>query len=105
MLADQLQEAANYDALFVPAHLFSRFRHLADSQRILPVISTFDSDILLSIIEREAIETIGLVTAEEPSIPKLINDLKAATRFEGSLAAGATSVYSLTLSVSSTDLL
>jgi len=105
MLADQLQEAANYDALFVPAHLFSRFRHLADSQRILPVIYTFDSDILLSIIEREALETIGLVTAEEPSIPKLINDLKAATRFEGSFVAGATYGKSLPLFVRSTDLI
>lgn len=105
MRSDRFSEAANYDALFVPVHLFGGFRNLADTHRILPVIFTFDPDILLSIIDRAAIETIGLVTAEDASIPKLISDLKTATRYEGSFVAGASYGKSLPLFVRTTDLI
>jgi len=69
------------------------------------VIFTFDPDILLSIIDRAAIETIGLVTSDNKTIPKLINSLKAAIKYDGSFIAGATYGKSLPLFVRSTDLI
>lgn len=105
MQSDHYHEMANYDALFVPIHLFSHYRKMTDTHRILPVIYTFDPDILLSIIDRAAIETIGLVTADDKTIPKLINDLKSAIKYEGSFVAGATYGKSLPLFVRTTDLI
>lgn len=105
MQADHYHDTIKYDALFVPVHLFSSYRKMADTLRILPVIYTFDADILLSIIDRAAIETIGLVTADDSTIPKLIRDLKAAIQHEGSFVAGATYGKSLPLFVRSTELI
>lgn len=105
MQADHYHEMANHDALFVPIHLFSHYRKMTDTHRILPVIYTFDPEILLSIIDRAAIETIGLVTADDKTIPKLISDLKSAIKYEGSFVAGATYGKSLPLFVRTTDLI
>ncbi len=105
MQADAYHEAVKYDALFVPIHLFGSYRELSDSHLILPVIYTFDPEILLSIIDRAAIETIGLVTSDDKTITKLISDLKTAIKYEGSFVAGATYGKSLPLFVRSTDLI
>ncbi len=105
MQADAYHEAVKYDALFVPIHLFGSYRELSGNHLILPIIYTFDPDILLSIIDRAAIETIGLVTSDDKTIPKLISDLKAAIKYEGSFVAGATYGKSLPLFVRSTDLI
>lgn len=103
--AGNFSETANYDALFVPIHLISSYRSLLETHRILPVSYMFDPDLLLTIIDRVVLETIGLVTAQDDSIPKLINDLKSATRYEGSFVAGATYGRSLPLFVRSADLI
>lgn len=105
MQSDNYGEAVHHDALFVPIHLFSAYRDMTETHRILPVIFTFDPDILLSIIDRAAIETIGLVTSDNKTIPKLINALKSAIKYEGSFIAGATYGKSLPLFVRSTDLI
>lgn len=98
------EKALTYDALFVPIQLMSEFRSISESIRLLPVVYHFDSDVLLSIIDRAAIEAIGLVTAEEDSIPKIISQLKTAMNFSGSFVAGATYGKSLPLFVRNTDL-
>jgi GntR family transcriptional regulator len=103
--ANDYDEAVNYDALFVPIYLMKEFRNLGESIRILPVVFHYDADVLLSIIDRAGIEAIGLVTAEEDSIPKIINELKTLIRFEGSFVAGATYGKSLPLFVRNTDLI
>lgn len=105
MQSDKYDDAIHYDALFVPIHLFSSYREMTETHRILPVIYTFDPDILLSIIDRAAIETIGLVTSDNKTIPKLIKALKAAIKYDGSFIAGATYGKSLPLFVRSTDLI
>ncbi len=105
MIHEDFGEAVKHDALFIPLHLFGSYRNRAETHRIMPVIYSFDPDLLLSIIDRAAIETIGLVTAEEKTIPKLINDLKTAIRYEGSFVAGATYGKSLPLFVRSIDLI
>lgn len=98
-------EAVNYDALFIPIQLISEFRNLSDSIRILPVVFHYDADVLLSIVDRAGIEAIGLVTAEEDSIPKIIEELKSMMSFEGAFVAGATYGKSLPLFVRNTDLI
>jgi len=98
------EEALSYDALFVPVHLVNEYRSISESSRLLPVVYHYDADVLLSIIDRAAIEAIGLVTAEEDSIPKIINQLKTAMNFSGSFVAGATYGKSLPLFVRNTDL-
>lgn len=98
-------EASRYDALFVPIHLVNEFRSLSDSIKILPVVFHYDADVLLSIIDRAGIEAIGLVTAEEDTIPKIIDELKSLMQFQGAFVAGATYGKSLPLFVRNTDLI
>lgn len=103
--ADDYDEAVNYDALFVPIHLIGSFRSLGDSIRIMPVVFHYDADVLLSIVDRAGIEAIGLVTAEEGTISKIISELKSIMKFEGAFVAGATYGKSLPLFVRNTDLI
>ncbi len=103
--ADDYDELVRYDALFVPIHLVSEFRSLSSTIRLLPVVFHYDADVLLSIVDRSGIEAIGLVTAEEESISKIIDELKALMNFEGAFVAGATYGKSLPLFVRNTDLI
>lgn len=101
----QYDEAVHFDALFVPIQLVNEFRNLGDSLRILPVVFHYDADVLLSIIDRAGLDAIGLVTAEEDTIPKIITELKSLMKFEGAFVAGATYGKSLPLFVRNTDLI
>ncbi len=98
-------EVIHFDALFVPIQLVNQLRNLRESIRIIPVMFHYDADVLLSILDRTGIEAIGLVTAEEDTIPKIINELKALMKFEGAFVAGATYGKSLPLFVRNTDLI
>src|SRR5690625_7865201 len=103
-LAD-FKEALTFDALFVPIRLVNEFHGYNDSLRILPVVFHYDADALLSLVDRSGIEAIGLVTAEEETIPIIINELKFLMTFEGAFVAGATYGRSLPLFVLNIDLL
>lgn len=102
---NQYNETVNYDALFVPIQLINKFRSFAEKGRLLPVVYSINPDTLLSIVDRAAIETIGLVTAEDQSISKIIDELKVSMKFGGSFVAGATYGESLPLFVRETDLI
>lgn len=102
---NQYNKTVQYDALFVPIQLISKFRDFAETGRLLPVVFGFHADTLLSIVDRAGIETMGLVAAEEKTIPKIINHLKSTINFEGSFVAGATYGKSLPLFVRDTDLI
>lgn len=97
-------DLVRYDALFVPIYLVNEFRNLNEAIRLMPVVFHYDADVLLSIIDRSGIEAIGLVTAEEETIPKIIDELKTLIKFEGAFVAGATYGKSLPLFVRNTDL-
>lgn len=105
ILATDFDEIVRYDALFVPIHLVKDFRNFSDTARILPVVFHYDADVLLSILDRAELDAIGLVTAEEDSIPKIIDELKTLMKFEGSFVAGATYGKSLPLFVRNVDLI
>ncbi|HYW34191.1 MAG TPA: GntR family transcriptional regulator [Balneolaceae bacterium] len=105
LTAGQYNQMVKYDALFVPVQFINKFRSFGEKGRLLPIIYSIDPDTLLSIVDRAGIETMGLVTAEEESIPKIIDALKTNINFEGSFVAGATDGKSLPLFVRNTDLL
>lgn len=102
---NQYHETVKYDALFVPVELVNKFREYAETGRLIPVVYTLQPDVLLSIVDRAAIETIGLVTSDEKSISRIIDELKMSIKFEGSFVAGATYGKSLPLFVRDTDLI
>lgn len=102
---NQYNETVKYDALFVPVQLVNRFRDFAETGRLLPIVYHIDPNTLLAIVDRLSLETIGLVTAEDKTIPKIISTLKASINFEGSFVAGATYGKSLPLFVRDTDLI
>jgi DNA-binding transcriptional regulator YhcF (GntR family) len=103
--ANQYNETVKYDALFVPIQLVNRFRDFAEKGRLLPIVYSINPDTLLSIVDRAGIDTIGLVTAEDKTIPKIIDELKVSIKFGGSFVAGATYGSSLPLFVRETDLI
>ena len=72
---------------------------------IIPIVYMYDPEILYQISEQAGIQTIGLVTADEESIPKIINELKQSIPFEGSFVAGSIYGRSLPLFVRDTDLI
>ena len=100
-----MEKALLNDALFVPIRLIEPFRTQSDTTRILPVVFYHDPDILLSIIDRASIDSIGLITSEEASIPVIIDQLKTAVNFGGSFVAGSVYGKSLPLFVRNTDLI
>ncbi len=102
---DQYESAATYDALFVPIQLMHKFRSLSESIMIIPIIYGYDPEVLLSVVDRFGIQTIGLVTSEEETIPKIINQLQNTIPFEGSFVAGSIYGKSLPLFVRETDLI
>ncbi|MCG8373039.1 MAG: GntR family transcriptional regulator [Balneolales bacterium] len=101
----QYESAATYDALFVPIRFINQFKSLAESIMIIPIIYGYDPDVLLSVVDRFGIQTIGLVTADEDSISRIIAELKPVIPFEGSFVAGSIYGKSLPLFVRETDLI
>lgn len=99
----QMNKSVNYDALFVPIQYFRLFREQTDSILLLPIFYTIESDLLLAVVERQDIQTIGLVTTEEETIPYLIDELKLNLKFQGSIMAGSTYGKSLPLLVREVD--
>ncbi|RNC84557.1 MAG: GntR family transcriptional regulator [Balneola sp.] len=102
---DQYESAATFDALFVPIHLMHKYKSLSESIMIIPIIYGYDPEVLLSVVDRFGIQTIGLVTAEEETIPKILSQLKNTIPFEGSFVAGSIYGKSLPLFVRETDLI
>ncbi len=105
MHINQYEKAASYDALFVPIKFMDKFRSLSESLLIIPIVHMFDPDTLYRITELAAIQTIGLVTAQDETISKIINELKLMIPFEGSIVAGSIYGRSLPLFVRETDLI
>ncbi len=102
---EQYESAATFDALFVPIQLMHKFKSLSESIMIIPIIYGYDPEVLLSVADRFGIQTIGLVTSDEETIPKIINQLKNSIPFEGSFVAGSIYGKSLPLFVRETDLI
>lgn len=101
---EEPDKLVNYDALFVPVQLMRHFREESESTILLPVIYHLKSEILISIVERSAINTIGVVSREERSLNVLIDELKLSLKFPGSIMAGVVYGKSLPLFVREVDI-
>jgi len=81
-------QSVNYDAVFVPLHLFPKFSTGMNKGMIIPIIFDFSPAMLMEVIEHAALDTIGIITTKDETIPHLINQLKRTLQFEGSFLAG-----------------
>ncbi len=97
-------KAANYDALFIPVQFYRQFKNEAGQVLLLPIIYHPSPDVLVSLVERSAIQTLGLVTSEDASISILTEEIKLQLRFQGSLMAGSAYGKSLPLFVREVDM-
>jgi len=102
----QVDKFVNYDALFVPIPYYQNIKEQTSSNILmLPILYTFNTDLLIDIVERAGMETLGLVTDQEESIPILIDELKLGLKFSGSIIAGSIYGKSLPLFVRDVDLI
>ncbi|MGM0587044.1 MAG: GntR family transcriptional regulator [Bacteroidota bacterium] len=105
LVMDDINKAYNYDAFFVPIQHLNDVRNLTQTTRLIPIIYQFSPHLLLSIVDRAAINTIAVVTKEEQTFPELINALKGQLHFKGSFVGGAVYGRSLPLFVRESDLI
>ena len=97
-------ELVKYDALFVPIQWMREFREESEATLLLPVIYYLKSELVISLIERSAINTIGVVSSEEGTLNILIDELKNSLKFQGSFLAGVVYGKSLPLFVREVDI-
>lgn len=86
----ETDKAVNYDALFVPIPYVRQFKSDSDSGLILPVVFMLDASVLVSIVDRSAVQTIGLLTRDQNSVSILSSELKQLLQFTGTILAGST---------------
>lgn len=101
----EYQNAAKYDALFVPVKYVHQFKSLSETIMIIPIVYGYDPDVLLSVVDLFGIQSIGLVTSQEDSISRIITEIRPTLPFEGSIVAGCIYGKSLPLFVRETDLI
>ena len=101
----EMDKAVNYDALFIPLPYVRQFKSDSDSGLILPVVYMLDASVLVSIIDRSAVQTLGLLTREQNSVPILSAELKQLLQFPGSILAGTTDGRFLPPFIKDVDLL
>jgi hypothetical protein len=99
-------KAVNFDALFVPLPYVRQFKNDSESGAlILPVVYMIDATVLVSIIDRSAVQTLGLLTREQASVPILSSELKQLLQFPGTIVAGSTDGRFLPPFIKDVDLL
>lgn len=100
----ELEGSPRFDALFVPIQMMAEVKEKADVAQMIPIIYNLKPEILLAIVERRAVETLGLIMTEEKSIPTMVSNLKAELSFQGSILAGTTSGKALPHFINNSDL-
>lgn len=88
-------KAINFDALCVPVAYWRAFRREAESAVLIPLVYGFDAGVLTSVVERSAVSSIGILATEDASLPILVEEMKAALRYEGSIWASSVGGRSL----------
>lgn len=86
----ETDKAVNYDALFVPIPYVRQFKSDSDSGLILPVVYMLDASVLVSIVDRSAVQTLGVLTRDQNSVSILSSELKQLLQFTGTILAGST---------------
>jgi GntR family transcriptional regulator len=101
----ETNKAVNFDALFVPIPYVRQFKNDSEGGLILPVVYMLDPSVLVSIVDRSAVQTLGLLTREQDTVSILSNELKNTLQFKGSILAGSTDGRFLPPFVKEVDLL
>jgi GntR family transcriptional regulator len=101
----EVDKAVNFDALFVPIQYVRQFKLDTDGGLVLPVVYMIDASLLVQIIDRSMVQTLGLLARDPASINILSNELKHSLQFSGALMAGATDGRFLPPFVKEVDLL
>jgi DNA-binding transcriptional regulator YhcF (GntR family) len=96
-------KAAGYDAVFTPLARLAQLQREVGEMLTVPLVYNIDTDVLMSIMERLPSAQIGLVTSDEKSVNRLLEQLRHNLQFEGAILAGATYGKSLPLLVRETD--
>lgn len=105
MTLKKLDEAVRYDTLFCALNHIQTIRKHLENTPVIPMVLAIDTDVLMYIMERSTSATLGLVTAEEASIPPLLSLIKNSLQLDGPVIAGSTYGKSLPLFVRETDLI
>lgn len=98
-------KAVNYDAIFVPLQYVRQFKSESEGALVLPVVYMLDAETLVQIVDRSAVQTLGLLARDPASINILSNELKNTLQFSGAIMAGATDGRFLPPFVKNVDLL
>lgn len=101
---DETDKMVNFDALFVPIQLMRNFREDSENTLLLPVVYHLKSELLISLVERSAVNTLGVVSQEEKTLNVMIDELKLSLKFPGAVMAGAIYGKSLPLFVREVDM-
>jgi hypothetical protein len=80
-----------------------KFEH--EEMLLIPIVYSPDPEMLLSLSEHLVVDTVGIVSTEESSIPIIIEELKINLRYSGSIMAGTIYGKSLPLFVRDVDLI
>lgn len=97
-------KVVNFDALFVPLRYFRKLRDDSESIPLIPVAYGFDTAILMTVMERSAVQSLGIIAADPESIPILTQELQNAISYEGSILAGVPNGRNLPTWVKDVDL-
>jgi DNA-binding transcriptional regulator YhcF (GntR family) len=97
-------KAAGYDALFAPLAQLSGLTEEARDVPSVPLVYNIDTDVLMAILERLKSARIGVVSSDEKSLTRILEQLRHNLMFDGPILSGATYGKSLPLLVRETDL-
>lgn len=97
-------KAVQFDALFLPIRHLRSFKDEIDSLPLIPVVYGFDASILMTVVERSAVRSLGVIATEEASIPLLTQELQQALGYEGTILAGIPGGRNLPTFVKDVDL-
>lgn len=96
--------AVQYDALFLPIRHLRGFKDGIDSIPLIPVVYGFDAGVLMTVVERSAVRSLGLIASDAASIPVLTQELQQALGYDGTILAGLASGRTLPAFVKDVDL-
>jgi len=105
MQSTKLTLPVSCDAIFVPVHLYQEIAQTTKVKELIPIIYDLHPNLILGILDHSALETIGLITAENETISYLVKLLKERLQFEGSFLAGTTTGKTLPHLVNRADLI
>ncbi len=102
LIPEEKNKTVNYDALFLPVAYKRMFQPDSESL-LLPVIYHISDALILSLAERPAVNSLGIVAGEDASLPTLAEEARHALNFTGTVKTGVLHGRSLPVFVHEVD--